>query len=365
MTKITVQKFVDRIEWKIALKTALAASLSLFLSFIVNSYLKRPDYIISGMWAALAAIVVQQTHLGSTYKSAWARFLGVLIGCTMGGLFTTLFGSHALSLGISIFLTIVICSLFNIKDSLRIACMSVAVVMLLWGLKPYVSPWVFGFYRFWDSCLGISVAVIIAHLVWPLHVSKKLTQQVVDIILNIRIAYTTASSISSEQSEDVRKLLRKSNETIWKSRQMLEDSKLELLTAYADLDEWKFLFNHLSIAVDRVRVLNMCHKQNLPHLLKGDPLVQQLQEHSNATIDYLEKLEKALINTKALPQESEIYRTLTELNAGLATFRKSKKTRPLNLEDVEGFFVFFFTIRSFSEEIFKVRGHLNKISEEI
>ena len=42
------------------------------------------------------------------------------------------------------------------------------------GITPFCNPWLFGLYRFLDSCLGILVAVIIAHLLWPLKISQKI-----------------------------------------------------------------------------------------------------------------------------------------------------------------------------------------------
>lgn len=353
----------DRIEWKIALKTALAGSISLFLSFAINSYYKRPDYIISGLWAALAAIVVQQTHLGSTYKSAWLRFLGVLVGSAMGGFFTTTLGSNPISLGAAIFLTIVICSIFHIKESLRIACLSVAVVMILWGLRPNINPWVFGFYRLLDSCLGIGVAVVIAHLVWPLQISKKLSNHVADIIDYIRNGYNFSTSLKV-QEPGASTILRKANELTWKSRQLMEDSKLELLTTYDNLEEWKFLFNHLDILIDRVRVLNKAHKDNLADLITGEPLSIQLEAHKVVINNYLQSLLKAFITSLPLPDNDELTQSLGNLNAGLGEFRKTKKTSRLDLEDVEAFFVFFYTLRAFAEELFKVHKHMNKIKME-
>jgi uncharacterized membrane protein YccC len=355
-----IKNFLEKIEWKIALKTALAGSVSLFLSLAINTYFKRPDYIISGLWAALAAIVVQQAHLGSTYKSAWLRFLGVLVGSLMGGLFTTLLGSNPISLAVAIFLTIVICSLFQIKESLRIACLSVAVVMILWGLRPAINPWVFGFYRFLDSCLGISVAVVIAHLIWPLQVSRKLSNHVADILDFVRTGYSFSTSLKRREPE-VPAVLRKANELIWKSRQLLEDSKLELLTMYDNLEEWKFLFNHLDILVDKVRVLNKTHKENLEELMGGEALSFQLEEHKLVISNYLQSVSKAFIMSLPSPDEAELTQSLRNLNAGLGEFRKTKKTSQFKLEDVEGFFVFFYTLRAFADELFKVRKHMDAI----
>jgi len=361
-----LQGMLQQVEWKIAFKTAIAACITLVLSLSLNTIFKRPDTIISGLWATLAAIVVQQAHLGSTYRSAWIRFLGVLIGCLMGGLFTTFLGSNPFTLGVSIFLTVVICSAFYLKESLRIACLSVAVVMLLWGIRPETSPWAFALYRFLDSCLGIAVAVAVAHVVWPLEVTKKLSANVGKTMQNMSEMHRIAAGLaplSDIQTIYFRKLARDTDELIWKNRQILEDSKLELLSTYSSLEEWKFLFNHFDAIMDRISILCRVHKDRLSQIV-DEGLVRRLEELNTAAENGFTDLSSALEMCRPMASGHLLEYTITQLSEEMVRFRQTRMTRQFNLEDVEGYFVFFFTTRSLAEELIKCSKHVDKIVNE-
>ena len=361
-----LQSMLQQVEWKMAFKTALAAGITLIVSLTLNTYFKRPDTIISGLWATLAAIVVQQAHLGSTYRSAWIRFLGVLIGCLMGGFFTTFLGSNPLSLGTSIFLTVVICSMFYLKESLRIACLSVAVVMLLWGIRPETSPWAFALYRFLDSCLGIAVAVIVAHTVWPLQVTRKLSANVVKTMQNLSDMYRMAASLapfSDIQRIYFRKLTKATEDLIWKNRQLLEDSKLELLSTFSSLEEWKFLFNHFDAMLDRISIMSRVYKEHLSHIV-DEGLSKKLDELTAATEKYFVELSTALEMSRSMPRDARLESAIVQLSEEMLRFRQTKMTRQFNLDDVEGYFVFFYASRALAEELIKARKHVDKIVDE-
>ena len=101
------RKILDRIELKIALKAGIAAFLSLYAGNSFAKLLDRPDYLLSGTWTVMSTFVVLQAHLGGTYKAAWVRFLGVLVGSFMGGFFTSIFGSNSVTLCVSVLFTVI------------------------------------------------------------------------------------------------------------------------------------------------------------------------------------------------------------------------------------------------------------------
>lgn len=361
-----VHQLLNKIEWKIAFKTALSAILTLFASQAIDAWLQRPDAIISGLWAAVASIVVQQTHLGTTYKTAWNRFMGILVGSIMGGALATFMGSNPFSVGAGVFCTIVICSVFNLKDSMRIACLTVAIIMLLWGIRPQLNPWVFAYYRFTDSCLGIFVAVLVAHTVWPLQISKKLVQFVTEALDKISIIYsqvTVTENLSLEQQSSIKKMIRESYDLIWKARQLLEDSKLELLTTYSSLDQWKFFFNNMENLLDRLDILSKSYRQNLSSILDGG-LYENMTGLVKSTEGYLKDMTIAIEKLHPLPPVLVLRTCLEHLNEDIRRFRSTKRTHPLTLDDVEGYYVFFYNLRLFTEEIIKAHAHMEKIISE-
>ena len=355
-----MEERLSRVEWKAAIKTGLAAGMSLFLAFILTQWLQRPDIIVSGLWATLAALVVQQTHLGRTYQTAWLRLLGVFLGCFMGGLFTTFLGSNPLSLTLSIFLTTVLCSIFYIKDSTRIACLSVAAVMVLWGLKSQVSPWTFAFYRFIDSCLGVTVAVIIAHTLWPAKVSAKIGSSVAGTFRALDKLYLLGAKLKPLVDGEVQQFrLQNQNivELLWKNRQILEDSKLELLTKFSSLDDWKLLYYHLDITYERINALRRVTKEQLTQLIDHD--LQIYSDHLiQETHAAFELLASAMDKGCAPPELGSLERSNEQLTKDLLRLRNDRPTRSFDLEAVEGFYVFFYSLRSVAEELIKIRKHL-------
>ncbi len=360
-----ISQRLEKVEWKIAIKTGLSAGLGLFLGLALSQFLQRPDTIISGMWSALAAIVVQQAHLGSTYKSAWLRFLGVMIGCFMGGFFTWLLGSNPISLCLSIIITIVVCSIFGLKESVRISCLSVAVVMILWGLRPTTSPWLFSFFRFLDSCLGVAAAVVIAHLFWPAQVSKKMGLSVSKTFRNLIELYDMAVALeplTEKKREAFRLLSSEIVDLLWKNRTFLEDSKLELLTKFSGLDEWKMLYGHMDLLYENIISLSRVRKTALEKIIDQE-LQKGLDKMLEQTRITLTQYAEALEGKRADVSWEGLKEAIALLENQQNRFRSRHVTRKHEFEDVEGLYVFFYSLRVFALELIKTGKHMNALLE--
>ncbi len=79
----------DRINFKIAVRTGVSASIGLLLGSQFSRLTERPDNLSNGLWCVVSAIVVLQAQIGGTYKAAWNRFFGVTIGALIGAFVTT------------------------------------------------------------------------------------------------------------------------------------------------------------------------------------------------------------------------------------------------------------------------------------
>lgn len=357
------QVFRGTIEWKIAIKTGLSGGLAFFLGVALTHWLHQTDVTISGLWTTLSAIVIQQTHLGTTYHTAWTRVLGVLLGCFMGGLFTVLFGSNPISLSISIILTIVACSLVSIKDSIRIACMSVAAVMVLWGLKTSISPWMFAYYRFIDSCVGVAVAVAVAHLLWPEKVSDRVRLNVAATLRLLKELYERASvtqPLTEQQEREFRTLMDQVIVQLWKNREILENSRMELLEQFSSLDEWRTLFLHLDLMLERVATLRRIYKTNLTKIMDEEleKYYQNIVEQTKLAFD---ELAEAMETLGAVPSLDKLRDASEALNSDLTRFRSMRITRNFELQDVEGFFVFIYFLRALADELLKTRRQISNL----
>ncbi|MFV0339143.1 MAG: FUSC family protein [Parachlamydiaceae bacterium] len=349
----SIPTLFSSIEGKVAVKTSLAAAISLFLGTMLSHFAERSDVFISGLWTVQAAIVVQQAHLGSTYRTAWMRFLGAIIGCFFGGLMATLLGSTPLSLGIAIFSTVVLCSFASLKDSIRIACLSVAIVMVLQGIHPTTSPWVFSIHRFLDSCVGILIAIVIAHTLWPARVDAKIGQSLSSTLQNLSRLFNIASTLnelSSDQIKDFRTTASDTHELFWKNRQILEDSRLELLTKHSGLENWKLLFVRLEEIYESIFSLSKVYRKNLSLMI--DPgIEEQFRKITTESDRVLLQYALVLQGAGAMPDLTELQAAIKNLDTELLRYRETKATRAYHFPDVEGFFVFFYTLKAVAEEI--------------
>ncbi len=361
-----ILSFFRRTEWKVAVKTGIAAAMAFFLGTGFSLLLGSKETFISGLWTVQAAIVVQQTHLGSTYKSAWMRFLGVLIGCFMGALFTSLLGSTPLSLGIGVGVTIILCSILSIKESIRIATLSTAIIIVLWGMHAESSPWALGVLRFIESCFGITVAMFVAHTFWPSGVEQKLRQNVAGTLQNISKEFLMVSgdnALDEGAMGQVRAQSREIRDQFWKNRQLLEDCRLELLTIHLGLEEWKLLLLHLERVFESTRTLSLINKEHLL-MIAGEPVYQAYKLVAVECDRTMIALALALRSGNPAIDIDVLLETSKKLEEALIEFRQTKGTRQYNFDEVEEFYVFFYTIRLIAQELIKSGKHISTILSE-
>lgn len=356
-----------RIELKTAIKIGLAGSLGWLLGIWFSHLTERPDSLVSGTWCALTAIVVLQTNLGGTYQAALLRFLGIIIGSFMGGLGTSLLGSHSLSLGISIIGTVIICSAFNMKDSVRIACMSVAIVMILWGLNPAISPWSFAFFRVIDSIFGILIALGIAHFIWPFQAARKLRLNVAHILFRLSQLLRLINDFGENKKD------KESKEELWnnikeievlmqKDISYLEEAKLELLMQPERLELWALVHDGLESLFKLILSLRRTHTK------LGKIADTTLIEQVNQTYDALDKSLQHMAHQLTLRQPvgnlEELNKALEDLEEHLEQFRNSHSTRTFKLPDVESFFVFFYSMKRGVVETQKIANNIDVLYGE-
>lgn len=360
-----MKALVERVQAKVAIKTGIAAALAWALGMGFSGLMDRPDRLVSGLWCTLSAIVVLQAHLGGTYNSAWLRFLGVLVGSILGSFCTMLLGSDPVSLGISITGTILVCSLLNLHDSIRIACLSVAVVMILWGLQSTLSPWVFAFYRTLDSCLGIAIAVLVAHAIWPTQATEKMRSNTGQIIQRFNQLYRflckgeTAERLIVEESG---RLMTEIQSLLEQNSEFLTEAKMELLTRPERLDDWISLNEHLESLFEIFLVIQKVHP--LPGQML-DPLLQSELVTSVDTLDrILQELSSGLMARKPFDAPQNLKALQENLSADIARFRGTHALQKFSLGEVESFFVFFFNFNASIEEVSKISKKIKTINEK-
>jgi uncharacterized membrane protein YgaE (UPF0421/DUF939 family) len=134
---------------------AIAAGIAGVVSLYAASFLKLPQ----AYWAAISAFIVLQSNVAGTLGAARGRLIGTAIGAVIGAVFVRYLGRSPLWLALAVILTVLLCQGLGLEDSYRLACVTVAIVMLINSAS---SAWMAAGYRFLEVALGIIVAVLLA-----------------------------------------------------------------------------------------------------------------------------------------------------------------------------------------------------------
>lgn len=365
--KLKLKSFVglfNTIEIKLALKTAIAGALGWAIGSWVSQATQRPHNLISGLWCTLAAIVVLQARLGGTYKAAWIRLSGVILGSFLGALCTILLGSNPLSLGATLFFTVLVCFFLNIDDSIRIACLSVSAVMVLWGLTPSTSPWDFAFFRGVDSLLGILIAVVIARILWPSQATEKLSSNLVQIISNLRTLIfitTRGDSNSTKIDADYLNSKKEIDSLLQDNFVILEEIKIELWGESERLQSFVFIqerLQHLRRVIVTLGKVYPTTKTLIDEKLSNDLIITL-----NLIDQTLGDLAHIFLKTQSFLKTEELEKAQTDLNHDLALFRKSHITQKFTLTEVENLYVFFYNINAVIRNLLQIVDNLKKTQD--
>lgn len=138
-----------------AAKTALAAALCWWIALRLGLH--------DGYWGAISTIIVLQSNFGATIAASRDRILGTIIGAAFGFAFS-LFGALPWNFILAVFLAVILCSLLGLRNSSRLAGVTIAIVMLV---QRGGSHWTLALHRVGEVFLGIIVAVAVSTLVFP------------------------------------------------------------------------------------------------------------------------------------------------------------------------------------------------------
>jgi len=138
-----------------AAKTALAAALCWWLALRFGLH--------DGYWGAISAIIVLQSNVGATVTASRDRLLGTLIGALVAFAFS-FFGALPWNYIFAVLFAIIVCGVFNLRNSSRLAGVTVTILMLV----PKNGPrWGLPIDRVGEVLLGIVVALAVTTLILP------------------------------------------------------------------------------------------------------------------------------------------------------------------------------------------------------
>jgi hypothetical protein len=116
-----------------------------------------------GYWGSISAIIVLQSNVGSTVRASRERLLGTLIGAVFGFSFS-MFGLLPWNYILAVLAAIVVCGLLGLRNSSRLAGVTVTIIMLVQKEGP---RWGLAMDRVSEVVLGIVVALAVTTLVIP------------------------------------------------------------------------------------------------------------------------------------------------------------------------------------------------------
>jgi uncharacterized membrane protein YccC len=138
-----------------AAKTALAATLCWWLALRFGLH--------DGYWGSISAIIVMQSNVGATVTASRDRLLGTLIGALFGFSFSLL-AAPPWNYVLAVFSAIVISGLLGMRDSARLACVTITIIMLV---PSSASRWGLALDRVGEVLLGIVMALAVTTLILP------------------------------------------------------------------------------------------------------------------------------------------------------------------------------------------------------
>jgi uncharacterized membrane protein YgaE (UPF0421/DUF939 family) len=147
-----------------AVQFALVAAISFSIALIISTHFpgSSDSVMIGALWALISAIVVLQDTRSSTIKTAWLRIFGSCIGAVFSAVYLTFFPFSLAGMGILIGIVVFVCVLLRIPGHLRLAALTVGIVMVISALNPAIPPVINAADRFVEVIIGSSVAVCAA-----------------------------------------------------------------------------------------------------------------------------------------------------------------------------------------------------------
>jgi hypothetical protein len=139
---------LPRTNFRLAIKTALAGCLGMYFA----SLLRMPQ----PYWAAISAMIVMQINLGAAVKQSWIRFAATAVGAGVSIPFMAVPGQKLFVFGVAVFVTVVLCTILHLEDGIRLAAVTIAIIMLVPNTG---RPWVPALNRFLEVSFGILIAL--------------------------------------------------------------------------------------------------------------------------------------------------------------------------------------------------------------
>ena len=271
------------------IKTAIAVSLTIFLSQIFN--LKSPFF------AGIAAIIAMQSSVSESFYMGRNRMYSTILGATIALLFSLIAPENPIFIGIGIIIIIYICNLFKLKKPITLSAMVFLSIILNYEEGSRVS---YALYRTLDTFFGLTIGTLINYFILPPNMEEGLIESINNMYSEFKDM--VEHIIWKEESLSLDGL-RKDLVSIEKNYSILKkDINLNLFKTH-DCFNFEHVFelfestyNHLSIlcSIDKLPYIDENNRKSLERLFNKKIPVQIEENKNDLDLVYNYHLEKSL-----------------------------------------------------------------------
>lgn len=238
----------------LAVKTAMAAGICYWLARLAG--------LQDGYWGSISAIIVLQSNVGSTVTASRDRLIGTLIGAGFGAVFSLL-GEGLWVYLLAVVAAMVTCSLLGLKNSSRLAAVTVTILMLVHRTG---SNWTLPLHRVIEVLLGIVVALAISTLVLPSRAGARLREGLVqEFLLLAALFEAVMASFNGKTAESLPQRWKDVEEAAETNAQLLAAARNEPSTGPASLEGLSLLQQFSHELMDLLRALELAMARTDPH----------------------------------------------------------------------------------------------------
>lgn len=218
-------------------KTALAVTLAYLVSEILHT--QTPIHAVG------AVIITMQPTIYETVSTSKTRLWGTIIGLLIGSIYLLFIPTNAITMGLGIFLTLMICTRFGWFTACGISCFVFTALII----KTDASM-LDGLYRLLDTGIGVAASILVNFL-WPNHSFRQTLEQQLGDIKDELLIYLLANMecyITLENKENLHYLhknLQKSFDSTKEKYQKYEYECKYRHYSYETLNEYNQLYNDL------------------------------------------------------------------------------------------------------------------------
>jgi uncharacterized membrane protein YgaE (UPF0421/DUF939 family) len=159
----------DFSDFRIVIKPILLIIVTLIsfgLGMLISHFLQLSDPYLSGLWAAISAIIVFDDFPTNARELIKDRLLGTFIGALLTAITYYLIGDLLIAVCISLFFVYVLIVKFKWLGALKIGCITVLIIAICSHNEPFSAIWRTSFMRFFESAIGGAISLFATVIIY-------------------------------------------------------------------------------------------------------------------------------------------------------------------------------------------------------